>query len=65
MNRFFIFQCLLDEDKYKSNKWKNVVWHYIIDTTRVNCRMLLLVTNPDVYGLDKHPSSLGSSLPKA
>ena len=38
----------------KSNKWKKVVWHYIIDTTRVNCQTLLLVTNPDVYGLNKH-----------
>lgn len=40
--------------KTKSNKWKKVVWHYIIDTTRVNCQTLLLVTNPDVYGLNKH-----------
>ena len=37
--------------KNKSNKWKRVVWSYLVDTTRLNCFTICEETNSERYGV--------------
>jgi hypothetical protein len=46
--------------KNKSNKWKRVVWSYLVDTTRFNCFTICMETNSILYRETEREREMGS-----